>query len=141
MIYQPPTISLDGITLEMIVSKLVEVYGWEELGKAFKMKCFITDPSIMSCLKFLRKTPWARKKVETYYLKFRKAQLKKANKSGSPEDAHEEKEEFPKAQLSRLDSESTEKPEKEERPNPWLNLKVRSKTTARDKFLKRKSTL
>jgi len=66
MTYQPPTISLDGITLEMMVSKLVEVYGWEELGMTLKMKCFINDPSVMSCLKFLRKTPWARKKVEAH---------------------------------------------------------------------------
>ncbi|MBF0410536.1 MAG: DUF2132 domain-containing protein [Candidatus Riflebacteria bacterium] len=74
---KPAKISLDGITLEMMISSLLEEYGWEKLGKNFKMKCFTDDPSISSSLKFLRKTPWARKKVEDYYLKFRKDQLKK----------------------------------------------------------------
>ncbi|MDW3094260.1 MAG: VF530 family protein [Gammaproteobacteria bacterium] len=60
---------LHGITLEKIVTQLVERYGWEELGKRIKIKCFTNDPSISSSLKFLRKTPWARKKVETLYLR------------------------------------------------------------------------
>lgn len=59
---------LHGITLEKIVTQLEERYGWEELGKRIKIKCFTNDPSISSSLKFLRKTPWARKKVETLYL-------------------------------------------------------------------------
>jgi len=60
---------LHGTTLKMIVSRLVEQYGWEELGQQINIKCFTSDPSITSSLKFLRKTPWARKKVETLYLK------------------------------------------------------------------------
>ena len=59
---------LHGITLEMLVTRLMEKYGWEELGHRIKIKCFTTDPSITSSLKFLRKTPWARHKVETLYL-------------------------------------------------------------------------
>lgn len=59
---------LHGITLKMVVTELVEKYGWEELGRRIEIKCFINDPSISSSLKFLRKTPWARKKVETLYL-------------------------------------------------------------------------
>ncbi len=59
---------LHGVTLEKIVTLLKERYGWEELGLKIKIKCFTHDPSISSSLKFLRKTPWARKKVETLYL-------------------------------------------------------------------------
>lgn len=59
---------LHGITLKMVVTELVEKYGWEELGRRIEIKCFTNDPSISSTLKFLRKTPWARKKVETLYL-------------------------------------------------------------------------
>ena len=60
---------LHGITLKMIVTQLEEKYGWEELGRRIKIKCFTTDPSLSSSLKFLRKTPWARSKVEALYLK------------------------------------------------------------------------
>ncbi|MBF0502134.1 MAG: DUF2132 domain-containing protein [Candidatus Riflebacteria bacterium] len=79
--YQPPKISLEGITLEMMVSKLVEVYGWEAMAKNIKIKCLSNDPSIKSTLNFLRKTPWARNKLEIFYMKFRRAQLKKTQKS------------------------------------------------------------
>ena len=57
-----------GVTLEMILSRLVEQYGWEDLGKRIVIKCFTNDPSIKSSLKFLRRTPWARKRVEDLYL-------------------------------------------------------------------------
>ena len=60
--------TLDGITLEKIVSELVARYGWQELGARIAIKCFTTDPSIKSSLTFLRKTPWARKQVEDLYL-------------------------------------------------------------------------
>jgi uncharacterized protein (DUF2132 family) len=63
-----PNNPLHGITLEMILSQLVEMYGWDELGKIITIRCFNHDPSITSSLKFLRKTPWARKKVEDLYL-------------------------------------------------------------------------
>jgi len=59
---------LHGVTLEQIVSSLVEYYGWEELGMRIDIRCFNSDPSVKSSLKFLRKTPWARKKVEDLYL-------------------------------------------------------------------------
>jgi uncharacterized protein (DUF2132 family) len=59
---------LHGKTLEMILTFLVERYGWEELGEMITINCFIIDPSIKSSLTFLRKTPWARKKVEDLYL-------------------------------------------------------------------------
>ncbi len=60
--------SLDGITLEMIVTQLSEGIGWEAMGDAVPIRCFTFDPSIKSSLKFLRRTPWAREKVEQLYL-------------------------------------------------------------------------
>jgi uncharacterized protein (DUF2132 family) len=64
-----PKNPLHGLTLEAILTRLVEHYGWAELGKIITVKCFTSDPSIMSSLKFLRKTPWARKKVEELYVR------------------------------------------------------------------------
>ena len=63
-----PKNPLHGITLENIVTNLVEEYGWSELGKRIKIRCFTHDPSLKSSLKFLRRTPWARIKVEQLYL-------------------------------------------------------------------------
>ncbi|MGP6378024.1 VF530 family DNA-binding protein [Yersinia bercovieri] len=59
---------LHGITLEQLLTKLVEHYGWEELGYRIQINCFTSDPSIKSSLKFLRRTPWARAKVEALYI-------------------------------------------------------------------------
>ena len=59
---------LHGITLEVILHQLVDRFGWEELGRRIRINCFISDPSIQSSLKFLRKTPWSRTKVEQLYL-------------------------------------------------------------------------
>jgi uncharacterized protein (DUF2132 family) len=63
-----PNNPLHGITLEMMVTRLQAHYGWEELGRLIRIRCFDSDPSIQSSLKFLRKTPWARAKVERLYL-------------------------------------------------------------------------
>jgi uncharacterized protein (DUF2132 family) len=62
---------LHGLTLESIVTKLVVFYGYPALAKQIDVRCFKDDPSIKSSLKFLRKTPWARAKVEELYLKTR----------------------------------------------------------------------
>jgi len=59
---------LHGVTLEMIVTKLVDHYGWDELAQRININCFKSDPSIKSSLKFLRKTPWARNEVEGLYI-------------------------------------------------------------------------
>ena len=59
---------LHGLTLEMILNHLVDQYGWEELNERIRINCFYENPSIKSSLKFLRTTPWARKKVEDLYL-------------------------------------------------------------------------
>ena len=68
MIDPQPKNPLHGLTLEAILTRLVEHYGWAELGKRIPVKCFTSDPSIKSSLKFLRQTPWARKKIEALYL-------------------------------------------------------------------------
>ena len=57
-----------GITLQVILERLVEYYGWEDMGQRIRIRCFTSDPSIKSSLTFLRKTPWARLKVEKLYL-------------------------------------------------------------------------
>ncbi|CNE08063.1 VF530 family protein [Yersinia similis] len=59
---------LHGITLEQLLTKLVENYGWDGLADRIQINCFISDPSIKSSLKFLRRTPWARQKVEALYI-------------------------------------------------------------------------
>lgn len=59
---------LHGITLEVLLRHLVDHYGWKEMGARVKIKCFNENPSVISSLKFLRKTPWARRKVEELYL-------------------------------------------------------------------------
>lgn len=58
---------LHGVTLEQMLTRLVAHLGWEELGRAIEIRCFNLDPSIASSLKFLRRTPWARQKVEALY--------------------------------------------------------------------------
>lgn len=63
---------LHGKTLEMIIDHLVAFYGWEQLGYHINIKCFTDNPSVKSSLTFLRKTPWARKKVENLYLEITK---------------------------------------------------------------------
>ena len=67
---------LHGMTLEAIVTALVEHYGWEKLGQEINIRCFTQDPSIKSSLKFLRKTPWAREKVESLYFYVQRKQAK-----------------------------------------------------------------
>ena len=59
---------LHGINLKQIVNELVEKFGWDELAERINIRCFKHDPSVNSCLKFLRRTPWARTKVEKLYL-------------------------------------------------------------------------
>lgn len=68
MIQSQPNNPLHGITLEKILTRLVDFYGWEQLGHNIQINCFQNNPSIKSSLKFLRKTPWARKKVENLYI-------------------------------------------------------------------------
>lgn len=68
MLHKQPNNPLHGITLESIVTALVAHYGWDGLAERIPVNCFSNDPSIKSSLKFLRKTPWARDKVEALYL-------------------------------------------------------------------------
>ena len=62
---------LHGVTLEALLTQLVAHYGWAELGRMIDIRCFKFDPSIKSSLQFLRRTPWARQKVEELYLRHR----------------------------------------------------------------------
>jgi uncharacterized protein (DUF2132 family) len=68
MANEQPNNPLHGITLETILNELVVKYGWQALGERIPIRCFTTDPSVKSSLKFLRRTAWARKKVEELYL-------------------------------------------------------------------------
>ncbi|MHB1075772.1 VF530 family protein [Thiobacillus sp.] len=63
-----PNNPLHGITLEQLLKQLVAYYGWEALGQKIEIRCFTHDPSIASSLKFLRRTPWARDRVESLYI-------------------------------------------------------------------------
>ena len=71
---------LHGITLERIVTELVDFFGWEELGQQVSIRCFTSDPSIASSLKFLRRTPWAREKVESLYLFMLREKVRQARR-------------------------------------------------------------
>lgn len=68
MVNQQKNNPLHGLTLETILNELVSIYGWDELGDRITIRCFQINPTIKSSLTFLRKTPWARKKVEDLYL-------------------------------------------------------------------------
>jgi uncharacterized protein (DUF2132 family) len=76
--YEQPRNPLHGITLEAIVIELEAYFGWAELGQRIPVRCFTHDPSVNSSLKFLRKTPWARDKVEGLYLFMLREKTKKA---------------------------------------------------------------
>jgi len=76
-----PNNPLHGITLKKMITQLHQQYGWVELGHRINIRCFTTYPSIKSSLSFLRKTPWARTKVEHLYLKMLEKQQKDIEKS------------------------------------------------------------
>jgi len=68
MLRTQPNNPLHGITLEKLLNELVAFYGWPGLGQRIDIRCFTHDPSIVSSLKFLRRTPWARERVESLYI-------------------------------------------------------------------------
>ena len=76
---------LHGITLESMLNELVAHFGWPELGYQIHIRCFVLDPSVASSLKFLRRTPWAREKVESLYLFMRREQARTAKTQASGE--------------------------------------------------------
>ncbi|HSV60952.1 MAG TPA: VF530 family protein [Variovorax sp.] len=79
-----PRNPLHGLTLEAIVTALVAHYGWPGLGERIALRCFTHEPSIGSSLKFLRKTPWAREKVESLYLFMLREQKREQQRPGPP---------------------------------------------------------
>ncbi|MBU0674764.1 MAG: VF530 family protein [Proteobacteria bacterium] len=78
---QPIKDPLHGVTLEQIITYLVDCYGWEKLGKWINIRCFTSNPTVNSSLKLLRKTPWARAKVEHLYLTTKKHKLDRERKT------------------------------------------------------------
>jgi uncharacterized protein (DUF2132 family) len=76
---------LHGKTLEFIVNELVEYFGWEDLGQHIRINCFNSNPSVQSSLKFLRKTPWARKQVEDLYIRMNLSNNGKVQKDNEQE--------------------------------------------------------
>ena len=72
MSYKQINNPLHGINLQQIVTSLYETYGWKELARRINIQCFKHEPSVKSSLKFLRKAPWAREKVENLYLEMKK---------------------------------------------------------------------
>jgi uncharacterized protein (DUF2132 family) len=75
---KPSKDPLHGVTLEAMVLELVEFFGWQELGERIPIRCFQSEPSVPSSLKFLRKTPWARTKVEGLYLFVQRERVRRA---------------------------------------------------------------
>ncbi|MDM0068202.1 VF530 family protein [Variovorax sp. J31P207] len=80
-----PRNPLHGLTLEAIVTALAAHYGWAGLGERIPLRCFTSDPSVASSLKFLRKTPWAREKVESLYLFMLRDQRRQQSAAQRPE--------------------------------------------------------
>ena len=78
---EQPKNPLHGITLETIVTRLVERYGFETLGRKIRIRCFTEDPSVKSSLTFLRRTPWARERVESFYLYIQRQNAREGNKT------------------------------------------------------------
>jgi uncharacterized protein (DUF2132 family) len=78
-----PRNPLHGLTLEAVVTALVDRYGWPGLGERIPIRCFLVDPSLRSSLAFLRRTPWAREKVEGLYLFMLRDERRNAGKAGN----------------------------------------------------------
>jgi uncharacterized protein (DUF2132 family) len=78
---EQPHNPLHGVTLERMLTELVEHFGWETMGRRIAIRCFTSDPSVGSSLRFLRKTPWAREKVEGMYLYMLREQARQARRS------------------------------------------------------------
>jgi uncharacterized protein (DUF2132 family) len=77
-----PRNPLHGLTLEAMLTELVTHYGWDGLAEQVALRCFTTDPSIKSSLKLLRKTPWAREKIDSLYLFMKREQARQARTGG-----------------------------------------------------------
>jgi uncharacterized protein (DUF2132 family) len=86
-----PKNPLHGVTLERMLTELVDHFGWRSLGQRIRIRCFTSDPSIASSLKFLRKTPWARQEVESLYLFLLRERVRlnrRANETSQPADSN-----------------------------------------------------
>ena len=81
---EQPRNPLHGVTLAMMLQELVDHFGWAELGRQVPIRCFTSEPSVTSSLKFLRRTPWAREKVESLYLFMQREQTRQARAARRP---------------------------------------------------------
>jgi uncharacterized protein (DUF2132 family) len=81
---EQPRNPLHGVTLAMMMQELVDHFGWAELGRQVPIRCFTSEPSVTSSLKFLRRTPWAREKVESLYLFMQREQARQARAARRP---------------------------------------------------------
>jgi uncharacterized protein (DUF2132 family) len=81
---EQPRNPLHGVTLALMLQDLVDHFGWTELGRQVAIRCFTTEPSLNSSLKFLRRTPWAREKVESLYLFMQREQTRQARAARRP---------------------------------------------------------
>jgi uncharacterized protein (DUF2132 family) len=81
---EQPRNPLHGVTLAMMMQELVDHFGWAELGRQVPIRCFTSEPSVTSSLKFLRRTPWAREKVESLYLFMQREQTRQARAARRP---------------------------------------------------------
>jgi uncharacterized protein (DUF2132 family) len=90
-----PRNPLHGVTLERMLNELVEHFGWETMGERIRIQCFLSNPTINSSLKFLRKTPWAREKVEQMYLYMLRQKARMARTQGHPSHSPQRRNEDP----------------------------------------------
>lgn len=120
---------LHGVKLEQILTELVAEYQWEGLAERISANCFKSNPSIKSSLKFLRKTPWARQKVESLYLKMKGFSAKKrATKTEAVLVAEVKRAVADNAKRSRSPDDQPKSGAKKSANNPWLKAKVPTKT-------------
>lgn len=82
----PPKDPLHGLTLEVLLRRLVRLYGWAELSRFIRIRCFSDNPSVKSSLTFLRRTPWARQQVEAFYIAYGHADWLASGFSDTPEN-------------------------------------------------------
>jgi len=115
-----PNNPLHGKTLKSVLEYLVEEYGWERLGERIKIKCFTSDPSLNSSLKFLRKTPWAREKVELLYT-YSISYDARHGKKPSPADEPPGEDSIARLDAAKSESDSAGKPE-----SPWDRARRKS---------------
>jgi uncharacterized protein (DUF2132 family) len=114
---EQPNNPLHGLTLETVLTRLVEHYGWESLGRRIRINCFSVDPSIRSSLVFLRRTPWARLKVERLYLRTRFDRKDAGRRVGNRSPRQPRPARLPRAESPEIRDTSFPEKENQEKPD------------------------